>query len=425
MAPIDMSTKTPSLLRSRRAIDNALLSLGPAAEGGKWPPTSLRIPMSPEVQNSILGDIKLFLNDKNSMDHSDKFNPKPKLLETKSVENPTDPTYISPPLQKWPHSISIDSNSIQSRDILYKMYLVPWLRSFNDDWQRIMKVTYFAGNLKVYLSNDIYKHQHKCYLESIKSPNVTFTNNSFDSTFLVSGLSPDIEEVDKKAFETKFGCKVLFFIKSRNNRLPIPRAVVKADIGTRDALLTQRCFFQWMEIFFTPTKFRNWTTTSFLYVLGVSNRDIGLSNVRKNDVFVHTVQDSIQARINYVKWAQNQSASKPSRKPKESLQRQPLYCTQPASTCSMSGSIRSDLTGQSTSQPIESVHSALNIPHHLDQVLNAFSANILKMVDLRISSAIQNFEKRLERHFEALSASLKQCINRASYADLFKRSFRD
>ncbi|KAL7672640.1 hypothetical protein ACOME3_007523, partial [Neoechinorhynchus agilis] len=179
----------------------------------------------------------------------------------------------------------------------HKMYLVPWLRSFNDDCQRIMKVTYFAGNLKVYLSNDIYKHQYKCYLESIKSPNVTFTNNSFDSTFLVSGLSPDIEEVDKKAFETKFGCKVLFFIKSRNNRLPIPRAVVKADIGTRDALLTQRCFFQWMENFFTPTKFRNWTITSFLDVLGVSNRDIGLSNVRKNDVFVHTVQDSIQARI--------------------------------------------------------------------------------------------------------------------------------
>ncbi|KAL7668928.1 hypothetical protein ACOME3_009609 [Neoechinorhynchus agilis] len=46
-----------------------------------------------------------------------------------------------------------------------------------------------------------------------------------ESTFIVSGLSPDIELEDRKAFECKFGFEVVFFLKSLKTGKPIPRAV--------------------------------------------------------------------------------------------------------------------------------------------------------------------------------------------------------
>ncbi|KAL7676747.1 hypothetical protein ACOME3_002996 [Neoechinorhynchus agilis] len=55
---------------------------------------------------------------------------------------------------------------------------------------------------------------------------------------------------------------------------------------------------------------------------------------------------------------------------------------------------------------------------NLDRVLNDFSANIIKMVDLRITTPINNLEKRIEKHLNALTSTILQSFNRLNHASV-------
>ncbi|KAL7671480.1 hypothetical protein ACOME3_006376 [Neoechinorhynchus agilis] len=74
-----------------------------------------------------------------------------------------------------------------------------------------------------------------------------------------------------------------------------------------------------------------------------------------------------------------------------------LVIDQPSATSSRFGSI-SELSTNTWLQ--------------LNNILNDFSTKILQMVYLRIISAIQNLERRLEKHFEALTNSISLSLSR-------------
>ncbi|KAL7671792.1 hypothetical protein ACOME3_006695 [Neoechinorhynchus agilis] len=127
--------------------------------------------------------------------------------------------------------------------------------------------------MKVYLISDKYRIEYEEYLGGCDTSDVLITNGSYESTFIVSGISADISSEDKKEFEDKFNCKILFFLKSNKTNMLTPRVVVKAAREIRDKLTSMRCFFQSME--------------------DVSNGDIGLSAVLAKKFDVRSVLDII------------------------------------------------------------------------------------------------------------------------------------
>ncbi|KAL7667829.1 hypothetical protein ACOME3_010368 [Neoechinorhynchus agilis] len=80
-----------------------------------------------------------------------------------------------------------------------------------------------------------------------------YADSSYTSTSIVSDLSPEIDNEDRVAFE-KFGCKLLFFLKSLLRGKLIPRPVVKTPVHVQDKLTTSPCSFQSVEVKFFMNK---------------------------------------------------------------------------------------------------------------------------------------------------------------------------
>ncbi|KAL7667663.1 hypothetical protein ACOME3_010522 [Neoechinorhynchus agilis] len=158
-------------------------------------------------------------------------------------------------LKNTQFSVSLTTNPIQPRNLLHNKYVTPWLRSLKDDYNRINSISYYGGTLKIQFVSDIFMKQYNVFLNSFNTdPSLKITDSSYKSTFIVSGLSPYIALEDRKAFEWKVGCEVVFFLKSLKTGKPIPRAVVKAPVHIREKLTTSSCSFMSMEVKFVKNK---------------------------------------------------------------------------------------------------------------------------------------------------------------------------
>ncbi|KAL7676588.1 hypothetical protein ACOME3_002837 [Neoechinorhynchus agilis] len=101
---------------------------------------------------------------------------------------------------------------------MHKEYLTPWARLFDDNVERISRVSYYGGSLKVYLLTDTFRKSYEKFLEKCDQSKVKIHSTSYDTTFVDCELSPDIDNEDKIAFEEKFHVKILFFQKTRKDR---------------------------------------------------------------------------------------------------------------------------------------------------------------------------------------------------------------
>ncbi|KAL7671705.1 hypothetical protein ACOME3_006609 [Neoechinorhynchus agilis] len=106
------------------------------AEGGKRPPTSLRIPVPPEVRSNILKDMK---RDKQPSITDSGSNPTSQFLLEGSLSDEipqqltssfkTQREYLALPVKRWPYILTIKSNPIMPKDVIYNQSVAPWTRS--------------------------------------------------------------------------------------------------------------------------------------------------------------------------------------------------------------------------------------------------------------------------------------------------------
>ncbi|KAL7674845.1 hypothetical protein ACOME3_001120 [Neoechinorhynchus agilis] len=163
------------------------------AESGKRPPNSLRILVPREVRSTILGDVAPKPNSRTPQDDSS-------LLEV--------------PTKRWPLTVAIQSNPLLPRKEVHRRFLVPWFKTFKDDVHRICSTTNFGWRLRVLLIGRRFVEGFIEFTRKIYGlSGVLITDSSYQSTFMVFGLSPDIDEVDKREFEGKLGVEILFFSK--------------------------------------------------------------------------------------------------------------------------------------------------------------------------------------------------------------------
>ncbi|KAL7669764.1 hypothetical protein ACOME3_004711 [Neoechinorhynchus agilis] len=159
-----------------------------------------------------------------------------------SNSNSNTETYLDLPIKKMAacdHNFVLSSASKRDREI-------------------IRSISYYAEKLKIYFTNNVHSNNFKEFAANrCDNSGVTISTGTYDSTFLVSGLSPGIDLSDREEFEAKFRCQILFFLKSIKSGKPIPRAVLKANVDTRNKLTAQRCFFQGMEVKFLSNDISN------------------------------------------------------------------------------------------------------------------------------------------------------------------------
>ncbi|KAL7669765.1 hypothetical protein ACOME3_004712 [Neoechinorhynchus agilis] len=66
-----------------------------------------------------------------------------------------------------------------------------------------------------------------------------------------------------------------------------------------------------------------------------------------------------------------------------------------------------------TNLAAEVISNPVTVTHSLDTKMAEFTNNIMRMVDLRISTAIQHLESRLARHFDSLMMSINHSLRKA------------
>ncbi|KAL7668241.1 hypothetical protein ACOME3_008951 [Neoechinorhynchus agilis] len=245
---------------------------------------------------------------------------------------------------------------------------------------------------------------------------VQITNASYYSTFLVNRLSPDIDAADKKSFENKFGCEILFFLKSARTAKLIPRAVVKAPVDRRDALISERYCFQGMEINFSineisrlddftfprcsicqswghwsqrcPTKKSVCAFCACNHHSSACPKDTKCcANCKKTGHCAFSKSRPVFKQ--YLNWAQ----TKPSANNNANIVRQ---------------APNKQVVHESAPPPSNEWRSERVSPNQdsINGKLRQFSDRIMQMVDLRINMAIQGLEKRLASHLDALMATI-------------------
>ncbi|KAL7672446.1 hypothetical protein ACOME3_007330 [Neoechinorhynchus agilis] len=213
------------------------------AEGGKRPPTSLRIPVPPEVRSSILKDMK---RDKQPSITDSGSNPTSQFLLEGSLSDEipqqltssfkTQREYLALPVKRRPYILTIKSNPIMPKDVIYNQSVAPWTRSFhNDGVKRIDRITYFGGILRVYLTDSIWLSNLKDFVKS-KLPTDVFSVEEITQRvqFISNGLQPNLAAEDKVEFEKLFNVKIKFFLNSRRSGTPISIAMVE---GSRQVIL--------------------------------------------------------------------------------------------------------------------------------------------------------------------------------------------
>ncbi|KAL7678294.1 hypothetical protein ACOME3_004524 [Neoechinorhynchus agilis] len=215
------------------------------AEGGKRPPTSLRIPVPPEVRSSILNDMKC-----------DK---QPSI--TDSGSNPTSQFLLEGSLSdEIPQQLT--SSFKTQRE--YSGQEMAVTRSFhNDGVKRIDRITYFGGILRVYLTDSIWLSNLKDFVKS-KLPRDVFSVEEITQRvqFMANGLQPNLAAEDKVEFEKLFNVKIKFFLNSRRSGTPISIAMVEGSRQVRDDLCKKMHSIK-MTIFFLTATFATNGDTGF------------------------------------------------------------------------------------------------------------------------------------------------------------------
>ncbi|KAL7677511.1 hypothetical protein ACOME3_003748 [Neoechinorhynchus agilis] len=169
---------------------------------------------------------------------------------TKTLSNDQDnPKYIDRPTKRWPHTVILISNPILSREIMHQRLITPWLRTIKDDRERIKSISYFAGKIKIHFVGNNYVKQFADFVDKhCDKSGISVTCRVYHH----------IDSEDRKDFERKYGCRILFLLKSRKSGALIPRSVAKAAVDVRDQLTSRRCFFQATEIKFIANDISNY-----------------------------------------------------------------------------------------------------------------------------------------------------------------------
>ncbi|KAL7674261.1 hypothetical protein ACOME3_000540 [Neoechinorhynchus agilis] len=146
-------------------------------------------------------------------------------------------------------------------------------------------------NSETYLDLPVKSWPHVITISSSPCDNsgVTISTGNYDSTFQVSGQSSDIGLSDREEFEARFRCQILFFLKSTKSGKSIPRAVLKANVDTRNELAAQRCFFKKWKLNSFPMIYLIRTIFISRDAADVKSEAAGHRNVRTNLSFVRTV----------------------------------------------------------------------------------------------------------------------------------------
>ncbi|KAL7677783.1 hypothetical protein ACOME3_004019 [Neoechinorhynchus agilis] len=114
--------------------------------------------------------------------------------------------YLALPVKRWPYILTIKSNPIMPKDVIYNQSVAPWTRSFhNDGVKRIDRITYFGGILRVYLTDSIWLSNLKDFVKS-KLPRDVFSVEEITQRvqFMANGLQPNLAAEDKVEFEKLF-----------------------------------------------------------------------------------------------------------------------------------------------------------------------------------------------------------------------------
>ncbi|KAL7672295.1 hypothetical protein ACOME3_007184 [Neoechinorhynchus agilis] len=144
--------------------------------------------------------------------------------------------YLALPVKRRPYILTIKSNPIMPKDVIYNQSVAPWTRSFhNDGVKRIDRITYFGGILRVYLTDSIWLSNLKDFVKS-KLPRDVFSVEEITQRvqFMANGLQPNLAAEDKVEFEKLFNVKIKFFLNSRRSGTPISIAMVE---GSRQVIL--------------------------------------------------------------------------------------------------------------------------------------------------------------------------------------------
>ncbi|KAL7673909.1 hypothetical protein ACOME3_000187 [Neoechinorhynchus agilis] len=139
--------------------------------------------------------------------------------------------YLALPVKRWPYILTIKSNPIMPKDVIYNQSVAPWTRSFhNDGVKRIDRITYFGGILRVYLTDSIWLSNLKDFVKS-KLPRDVFSVEEITQRvqFMANGLQPNLAAEDKVEFEKLFNMKIKFFLNSRRSGTPISIAMVEGS----------------------------------------------------------------------------------------------------------------------------------------------------------------------------------------------------
>ncbi|KAL7670017.1 hypothetical protein ACOME3_004959 [Neoechinorhynchus agilis] len=223
------------------------------AEGGKRPPTSRD--KQPSIADSGSNPTSQFLLEGSLSDEI------PQQL-TSSFK--TQREYLALPVKRWPYILTIKSNPIMPKDVIYNQSVAPWTRSFhNDGVKRIDRITYFGGILRVYLTDSIWLSNLKDFVKS-KLPRDVFSVEEITQRvqFMANGLQPNLAAEDKVEFEKLFNVKIKFFLNSRRSGTPISIAMVEGSRQVRDDLCKKMHSIK-MTIFFLTATFATNGDTGF------------------------------------------------------------------------------------------------------------------------------------------------------------------
>ncbi|KAL7677626.1 hypothetical protein ACOME3_003862 [Neoechinorhynchus agilis] len=241
------------------------------AEGGKRPPNSLRITVPPDNRRQIIGDSidlpstgvdeTVISDSPNKCGGSGPTEQRDQMIshfQTKTYSNVFSEHYQALPSKVWPFVVTVKSNPILPKQVMYDTLIAPWAHTLNNDGiKRVDKLTYFAGTMRIYVS----KYEWMSNLVEFANSNLpnnlyTVSATSQKVQFLVHGRQPDMCNEDRDLFELSFGCTIKYFIKSRKSGLPISIAAVEGMRHQREDVCTSRPrAFNCFSIHFTLKSF--------------------------------------------------------------------------------------------------------------------------------------------------------------------------